>query len=388
MVSRNVKPAKPVGVVHSSNISLGSLLLRFTVSMGSTIGFIWLVLSIGGWIFGWQLLAHTGFLGASLVVVLCAFLSILYVFVYLFVELQKSPSFYERKENVDEKGDKQLTDTLMADLEAAYHEGRWEEVLKIGGVLSRPLWVTGKYKLRVRLGKLVEAAAAYSDRPIQQATALIDDLGWTKFALGEVEEAKRNILHGIGIANEAGSKYLAYKGYRHLSGIALENGSLNEAIEFHNRAEEFANQLLDGVAKQEALAGLQHNKALIEMKRRNWVDALREFQVAQKLYRDAGDNERYVKQYPLMGEVLYEMGRFGEAKDVFREGLSASRQESRKDGILQNNLGIAKIALHEGDIEEARRAYKEGAKIAHELGREALARELETKATTLHANMS
>lgn len=78
------------------------------------------------------------------------------------------------------------------------------------------------------------------------------------------------------------------------------------------------------------------------------------------------------------------MGRLSAAKDTYREGLSASKQESRKDGILQNNLGIARIALQEGDLEEAKRVYAEAAKIAHELGRDTFAKELEAKAATLH----
>lgn len=73
--------------------------------------------------------------------------------------------------------DEQLSTTLLEDLGVAFGSEAWEEVLKIGSVLSRPLWVLGKYRLRIEVGRLVEAAAARSGHTVAQATALIDDLG-------------------------------------------------------------------------------------------------------------------------------------------------------------------------------------------------------------------
>lgn len=383
MKNQSVQLTQPKSAHHSSKSLIGTMLIRFAVSMGSSIAFIWLILGIGDWIFDWKLLAHTGIFGALVVVLLCAFASAIYVLVYLYQELQKSALDKGQTDSTDERGDNQLTDTLMADLEAAYRDRKWDEVIKIGGVLSRPLWVTGKYRLRVKLGKLVEAASAYSHRTKEQASALIDDLGWTKFVLGEVDEAKSNVLHGIKIAEESNNLYLTYKGHRHLSEIAVEAGSLSEASTHYEMALKYAQQLPDGTLKQEAIAGLQLNKARMEIKRGNWEEALRELDAAEQLYQILGDNERRVKLYSFKGEVLYQMGQLKSAKDTYREGLSASKQESRKDSVLQNLLGVAKIALQEGDAEEARRAYEESAGIAHELGLEALAKELETKATAL-----
>lgn len=286
MVSRNVKPTKPVAIHSNLKPSLGAILWRFMISMVSVIGFVWLILGVGDWLFDGKLLANTGLLGASLITLLCAFVSTLYVLIYLYIEIQKLEiDTTTASEALNKQGDKELTDTLMQDIETAYKEERWEEVLKIGSVLSRPLWVTGKYKLRVRLGKLTESAAAYGKHPNQQASALIDDVGWTRFALGDASEAKNNILHGIRIAEECGNSFLAYKGYRHLSGITMENGNLTEATSYHDKSIEYAQKLQEGSSKQEALAGLHVNEALLEMKRHNWDKALQELEASQTLYR-------------------------------------------------------------------------------------------------------
>jgi len=174
---------------------------------------VWLLLEVGGWVLGWRLLANTGLLGAILVVSVCALGSSIYVLSHLYRQIGQLEAHASGTAMAEEPPkDVQLTETLIADLQTAYEEERWEEVIKIGSVLSRPLWVTGKYRLRVELGRLVEAAAAYSHRPGQQASALIDDLGWTQFVLGEVDEAKTRIDHGIRLAELSGNFHLACKG--------------------------------------------------------------------------------------------------------------------------------------------------------------------------------
>jgi tetratricopeptide (TPR) repeat protein len=112
-----------------------------------------------------------------------------------------------------------------------------------------------------------------------------------------------------------------------------------------------------------------------------WQDALVAVEESTKMYQDLGDQERIVKLYHFKGDALYNLGRLPEAKDIYREGLSAARASSRKDGLLMNFIGLAKVASAEGDETAAKAEYGRAAGIAHELGREKLARELDTYAT-------
>jgi tetratricopeptide (TPR) repeat protein len=345
--------------------------IQFCLALASILGFFWVTIQLIQWLFKREPLHGTGLLGTLVLVSIGALLASFFVIFNLFRDTYRSR--YVSMHG----GDQQLTDTIMDDLRRAYNQQNWEEVLKIGTVLSRPFWITGKYKLRVELGKLVEAAAAYQHNYYQQASALIDDLGWTRFVLGETDQARLHISHGISLAEKVGNAYLVYKGNRHLSGIALSLGSMTDAEHYHVKAKDAALQIAESAVKQEALAGLHVNEALLHIERKNWPTALEEIAIAEGMYEGLRDEDRIVKLYQFKGGVLFELGRIKEAKDVYRQGLTASKKESRKDGILMNNLGLARVALREGDEHEAKRAYSEAAAVCHELGRESLAKELE-----------
>lgn len=328
-----------------SGIKLSGLLIRFGMSMFSCLTLMWLALQLVEWFFKWKLLSNSGATGVTIAILSCALAALSYTFVYFYrssIETQRK--IIKREKIADLEQDKQLDKTIIANLHAAYKKERWEEVIKIGSVLSRPLWVTGKYNLRVEVGRLVEAAAAYNDRPHQQASALIDDLGWTKFVLGEVNEAKEYISHGISIAEKCDDYYMALKGYRHLSGISMEEDNLEEARKYLENSTDFAKKMKDGVRKKEVLAGVDVNMALLSFKEKKWKEALEKLEHAKNVYQTLKDEDREVKVYHYKGDILLEMGRINDAKDVYREGLSLAKQLSRKDCVLRNQIGLGKVA--------------------------------------------
>ena len=368
------------------NLFLKSLLIkttfRFAAYIGSALAFTWLILEfVFGYIFKTEPLAGTGTLGILIVIAFCFALSFIISFRYFYSQLK----VYENVTTVDrieaQSDEKQLEKTLIDELESAYNDEEWEEVIKIGSVLSRPLWTTGKYKLRVKLGKLIESAAAFSNHYTEQASALIDDLGWTNFILGNNKEAEKNINHGITIAEKNGDAYLVYKGFRHLSGIAMESGDLNQAIANHNKSKLFAEKISDIQQKQEILAGIYVNVALLKIKQCNWEKAYNDLDKAQNMFREMGDKDREAKLYHFKGDTLFGLGRFKDAKDVYRKGLAISKRESRKDAILWNTIGLGNIAIEEGDNEDAKEAYLEASLLAHKLGLDKLAEELKIKAS-------
>src|SRR5271157_3961801 len=107
----------------------------------------------------------------------------------------------------------------------------FQTILRIGVPLSRALWLEGQYATRVAVGKVVEEAAACLGNAEAQTRALIDDVGWTSVALSDHIEAEKHILRGIQIAEKNQLWYLAAKGYRHLSGIAIERRAPPEALQ-------------------------------------------------------------------------------------------------------------------------------------------------------------
>jgi tetratricopeptide (TPR) repeat protein len=356
-------------------LSFKTLSLRFFLTLGSSVATIYLIVSIVEWLSGWRILASTGLIGIAFFIMLCGFVSITSVLVAIMTGYRQVIS--ENKRDV-----KNLDNALIVEIEKAYNEKKWEEVIKIGSVLSRPLWITGKYHLRIQLGKFIENAAGYLNNPSVQASALIDDLGWTKYTLGEINEAQENIEHGIQIAIKSQEPFLAYKGFRHLSSIAVDLGHLMEAEKYLEEVKAFAYQLPEGNIKQEAIGGIHFTVGLLERKRKNWAKALVEYTIADEIYRALRDNERIAKVYQYKGEALFELGRFSESKDVYLEGYSVAQKESRKDSILQNLLGLSNISIKIGDITETRRILQECTIIAKELDRVDLLKAIRRK---LHA---
>ncbi len=357
------------------------ILPKFFIIVLSTLSFFWLIMQmILDYFLQLRVLENSGVLGIAFIIMASAFVSAILTFAYFARAVER-----HLKEVLSpfDSEDSRLTGTLIMAIESAYQEKKWEEVLKIGSVLSRPLWVTGKYRLRVRLGKLTEAAASFGKHPRAQASALIDDLGWTNFILGNASEARGNINHGIKLAEKYGDYYVAIKGYRHLSGIAVECGNLEEAQKHLQKGVDLIKNLESEDLRTEMLAGLYVNEAILDMKKCNWRPAIGRLEEAQKMYERIGDRDREVKLYHFKGDALYGLGNLKAAKDTYREGLSASKQESRKDGILNNTIGIADIAATENDLEEARTAYEEAADVALEIGLNEQARELKGKANSL-----
>ena len=90
-------------------------------------------------------------------------------------------------------------ENLVETIREEFHRGNDREVIRVGEALSRPLFESGAFSVRLDIGRMVEEAAARSERRRVQYVALIDEIGWSLVELGRYEEATRQILHGMRI---------------------------------------------------------------------------------------------------------------------------------------------------------------------------------------------
>lgn len=97
--------------------------------------------------------------------------------------------------------------TIVEELFSAYQGKRWQQTVLIGKFLSRPFWLSGKYEMRAQIGRMVEDAAAKCGDSETRASALVDDMGWTAFVLGDTESAIKHINDGLRVAREIGGNY-------------------------------------------------------------------------------------------------------------------------------------------------------------------------------------
>ena len=273
--------------------------------------------------------------------------------------------------------------SLLEELRLAYAQRNWEEVITIGSPLSRPLWLTGRYQLRLYIGHLVEGAAAFSGRFDMQASALIDDLGWTSIALRRYNEGINHLLHGIKVAEDHGLCGLVCRAYRHLSGAYLKLGNIEQAGKYSDKSAEWLFKVENGVEKTQLEAGFAYHRAKELQLRGNNQEALIALISAQEMFVRLSDNDRANKVYGPIGQVYLELGNLASAKDTFRRGLETARLSARRDSELENLIGLAEIAQRTGNIAEAKRMFSEASAKALHLGISDTATELKEKANRL-----
>jgi len=283
--------------------------------------------------------------------------------------LVRSIHFLALNASDDSQPGEDVFEILLSDIREAHSNGRWTEVLRIGEVLSRPLWIIGRLKLRTEIGKYVEAAASHLERPVTQARALIDDLGWTFYELGDVNRATTNINAGKAIAEEAGLPDLVYKASRHLSGIAIFEGNFDDAKKHLTATKLLIDQIPDLEKRKEAEAGWRLNRGIFFLSLGDkGKEAEAELCAALAAYTEMGDRERAVKSLSYIGDALAQQESIQEAKDTYRKGITGASKEGRLDAEMRCQLGLGKLMFDIEKDKSAKQHIQRAFDIAEELG--------------------
>jgi len=219
----------------------------------------------------------------------------------------------------------------------SYNSERWQEVADIGALLSRHLWLTGQYELRIEVGKKIEQAAFNLGHDVLRAKTLIDDLGWTSYVHGEQNDAKKHIIDGIRIANEAKEYYLLAKGNRHLGAISRRAEDYEKASLHLEKAKNHADSITDSIKKVTFGASLLLSEGKLECKLGKIESSIKLFNEALDIYREIGDLGREVKVYSLIGQIQLKLNKTDEAYKMFYLGRKLAFELGRFDEISTNS---------------------------------------------------
>lgn len=255
-----------------------------------------------------------------------------------------------------------INDSLVLILENAYNNQRWSEVVKIGKQLSEPLWYTGKFNIRVKIGELVESAAALCNEYDIQSETLLDDIGWTNFRLGKKNEAIKNIRRGLQIAKDHSNYYLMAKGNRHFADIHLSNREFDECKKSYDIAMSYLSSIEDDVKQIEMDGNLQYTLSKYYLEMREYENALSSVNLSQSFYQEINDYDREVKLYNLKGKILLLLHREDEAIDAYQKGLKLATEISNNVHMASNSAALAECYLEDGKIELAKKMIE----IAHQ----------------------
>lgn len=253
--------------------------------------------------------------------------------------------------------------SLLAELATLVKQERYDTILRYRETFSRFLWVEGRLKERIALGRIAEDAAARLGKRESQVAALLDDIGWSLLSLRQFKRARQSILHGLQLADNLKNTYWSAKGHRHLAGLHLEEKHYKQAYAELDSAAQLARRVSERKQRIEMLAGIAYGRALTALEQGDLKKSLAYLKRSEELREELGDPSRTVRIYAIKAKIAEARGDISSAKDLYRAGLEDARRIGRKDEMIRNHLGLARVYGLERDFGKAQKHRNE----AHEM---------------------
>jgi tetratricopeptide (TPR) repeat protein len=248
-----------------------------------------------------------------------------------------------------------LYQALVTLMRQALDAADYREVVRLGDSLSRPLFESGEFVVRLELGKLTEEAAAHLGAKDVQYRMLIDAIGWSHIELGNFSEAEKNIKHGLALAEENGDPFYRAKALRHLGAIARRRGRVDEAMQFYETARAASTDIVNVAEAQAMEAGITYAAAHLEYSRREFKGALASVDHAISLFRKLEDIYRLDMALVLKADIQIALKDPNRAKDTYRNVIQSSGQNRESVHYARAVLGLAELFIEDQEFGEAGR---------------------------------
>ncbi len=268
-----------------------------------------------------------------------------FIALYIREHIRKS-SDYLIEENEEPKGkDSILAQDLIESLKTALKDNKHLEVIRLGSVLSRPLFISGYYSTRVQIGLLVEESAAAIENESEQMISLIDSIGWSYIELGKYNTAEKYVKHGQRIAKKLKNTFYISKSYRHLGVIDRRNKDYKKAEINYNQALEFAQKLTDENQKNESLGGINYALSNLNYLKANYEDAINFIDESISFFTMNVDQVRLNLSIIKKADIFFDTDKKSEAKDLYRKALTTAENISHRLHMMRCFLGLSKIHI-------------------------------------------
>jgi hypothetical protein len=250
--------------------------------------------------------------------------------------------------------------SLIDEIFEADKKEQYEKVIQIGANICRTLYIEGHHKLRHDIGKLIQEAAVKTQNRDVEIEAYIDWIGWSLVLMRAVDNSKaiEYIDHGIALAKDSPENHFwIAKGIRHLGAIKLIAHEYGNAEAKFTEALTFADCISNDKQKKEMIAGINFDLALIKLKLNDTDAATRFSNESRALREEVGDKSRICRMFALEGKIAEAKNDKILAKKFFTQGLEYARKQNRKDEVIRNHIGLARI-LRDDDTKKAKEHYE------------------------------
>ena len=287
--------------------------------------------------------------------------------------LQKEISTLEEEIRVNKNSENHFDICQM--LDEANNEKRYQEVIKYAS-LSKVLWYTGRYALRIEVGNKVEFAASQLGNKKIQAETLIEDIGWTYIRLNQYEKGLENINRGLELAVEINDAFLIAQAKRNLADIHLRKmkkaNGLSEQLHLAESCKnclddalEYANAIENEKEQFELSGNIHYTYSKYYMEKGEFAEALSSLNQSFDIYSSNGFLEKQIKLYVLKGKILYKLGKTSEAINAFEEGLRKANESNVNVHVASNALELCEIYFATNNIEKCKRYLSFAENIIH-----------------------
>jgi len=212
--------------------------------------------------------------------------------------------------------------------------------------------------------RIDDAGAPPKPQLAQHVLTWLNELAYIYRTIGELDNAKENILKSLEISEKLGLQKSTAASYGNLGLVYMTRGELNQAEEMFLKILKIYEKLGDQEGKAEAYGNL----GLIYRKRGDLDQADQMHKKALEIDKKLGHLEGMAQDYGSLGLIYMARGGLDQAEKMHKKALEINKKIGRAEGeaIGYGNLGV--ICQMRGDLDQAEGMYKKSLEITEKLG--------------------
>ena len=259
-------------------------------------------------------------------------------------------------------------DSLFNYFDQCNSEKDYEEIIRFGTAISRPLWLSQNYESRKRVGKYVYNAAIQTKNKFEKTRVLIDDIGWTCVELLQYDEAKESLEQGIKSAENAGDIFYKAKAYRHLFGLNYRMGNNEKAQEMLDIAILETEKISSSKEKDEAVAEINYSQSLLNYNNRKYSEAIKNIEIAEPLFKNLSRKEWLIKISIQKAEILIKQDDIFAAEEIISDCINESVNHHFNKQHVRSLMAKCHLLFHQHKHNLTIETYEKALQIAQNIG--------------------